>query len=173
MIFDKNIKLFNINYSSFTDNNEFIAIFFKIPVTFVNTSRSWIFEWYKQRGILAPNQNHELQKTSISLLRFGPIQWSDSAFKYSGYVLWRSVIHIYYAYLCLLIGVKKVCLLTNDLFWSLSAKERYTTKLIQTKKYISLVWSEHEDPLIINTYGPNQRVIIYFTFNCSWLFDFY
>ena len=57
-----------------------------------------IFEWYKQRGILAPNQNRRLQKRPILLVRFGsdqPIKFSDSAFfKYLGYVLWGSVIHI-------------------------------------------------------------------------------
>jgi hypothetical protein len=54
--------------------------------------RSWIFEWYTQRGILAPNQNPELQNRPISLARFGrdqSIKCSDSTFfKYSGSVLW-------------------------------------------------------------------------------------
>jgi hypothetical protein len=62
-------------------------------------SEGRLFEWYKQRGILAPNKNPELQNRPISLVRFEKdqlIKCSDSTFfKYSGSVLWGYVIHIF------------------------------------------------------------------------------
>jgi hypothetical protein len=58
-----------------------------------------IFEGYKQREILAPNQNPGLQNRPISFVRFEsdqPIKCSDSEFfKYLESILRGPVIHIY------------------------------------------------------------------------------
>jgi hypothetical protein len=60
--------------------------------------RFWIWEWYKEHVILSFNQNPGLHNKPIPLVGFGGdqlIKCSDSAFfKYSGSVLWGSVVHI-------------------------------------------------------------------------------
>ena len=65
----------------------------------LSDDRSRIFEWYKQRGIIAPNQNPGLHNRPIILVIFGkdqPTKCSDSAiFNYSVSVFWGCVIHIW------------------------------------------------------------------------------
>ena len=46
------------------------------------TDRSWIFEGYKQCGILASNQKPELDNKLISLVKFGLINQSNARIPY-------------------------------------------------------------------------------------------